>query len=408
MRICMFNNLFPPIKSGSSHFTFMLSKMLAARGHEVSVIAAHIRGTLASENLDGIDVHRLPCVMMPQLEIAHGFKYLSYTFLPGNVRWAADFCRARRFDILHQHGQIFDTALTSSYLTGKLNIPLVTTIHTPVRHTNPIYESVLKFLDKSIVKKLIINQAQLLIAPDQTVVENITERYQHAWVEEVPYGVDQLESTAEGGAAVRAKYQLGTRPVILSLGHVHNLRDRCDLIAAMPEIIKYVPDVHLLVVGDIYTQKPVELTRNLGLESHITFCGGIPHEEIGNYLAAATIEAHWLSNAPGLGIAAMEAMAVGKPVVSSIGVDDLGAGMLRPGENIMLIDRGSIASITDAILQLLRDESLRARIGNNGRRLIEEHFSWHSVVDRMEQAYERMLAGSGKVVSSAAPAPAGR
>ena len=43
MRICMFNNLFPPVKSGSSHFTLMLSRNLVARGHQVSVVTARLR-----------------------------------------------------------------------------------------------------------------------------------------------------------------------------------------------------------------------------------------------------------------------------------------------------------------------------------------------------------------------------
>src|SRR5438132_14297546 len=108
MRICMFNNLFPPIKSGSSHFTFMLSKMLAARGHEISVIAARVHNTAEHEEIEGIDVYRLPCLMMPRMEIAHGFKHMSYTFLPGNVKRVAELCGEKNFDLLHQHGQIFD------------------------------------------------------------------------------------------------------------------------------------------------------------------------------------------------------------------------------------------------------------------------------------------------------------
>lgn len=391
MRICMFNNLFPPIKSGSSHFTFMLSKMLAARGHEVTVVAAHVRDSVAEEFMDGIHVYRLPCIMMPQMEIAHNFKFLSYTFWPANLRRLQKLCAEKNFDILHQHGQIFDTALSSTYLARKLNKPLVISIHTPVNHTVPIYQAILKFLDMNIVKRLIINKAQMLIAPDKTAADNIDERYQHPWVEGVPYGVEQLDAKPEKGMEIRRKFNLGERPIILSLGHVHNLRDRCDLIAAMPEIIKHVPDVHLLVVGDVYTQRPIQLAKSLGLESQITFTGSIPHEEIGDYLAAATIEAHWLSNAPGLGIAAMEAMAVGKAVVSSIGVDDMGKGMLRPGENIMLIDRGCIPNIADTIIRLLRDESLRRQIGENGRAMIEEHFSWQSVTSRSEEIYQKLL-----------------
>lgn len=391
MRICMFNNLFPPVKSGSSHFTFMLSKMLVERGHNIAVIAAKVPGSKEYEVIDGIEVFRLPCIMFPQMEIAHGFKYLSFTFLPSNLKKITKLCKEKNFDILHQHGQIFDTALSSAYTAKKLQIPLVTTIHTPVRHTVPLYSKTLIFLDKNIVKNLIIKHAQVLIAPDQTVVDNINERYNHNWVEEVPYGVDQLFATPEEGLAIREKYKLGSRPLILSLGHVHNLRDRCDLIAAMPEIIKHVPDVHLLIVGDIYTQRPVELVEKLGIKSHVTFAGSIPHEEIGAYFAAATIEAHWLGNAPGLGIAAMEAMAVGKPVVSSIGVDDLGKGVLQPGNNIVLIDRGVVSNIAESIIKLLVEPLLRQQIGDNGRKMIEEHFSWQSVTTKMEKVYQKMV-----------------
>ncbi|MBI4852910.1 MAG: glycosyltransferase family 4 protein [Acidobacteria bacterium] len=390
MRICMFNNLFPPIKSGSSHFTFMLSKMLVERGHEITVIGARVGDSKEYEKIDGIEVYRLPCLMFPQMEIAHGFKYLSFTFLPSNVKKIISLCREKQFDILHQHGQIFDTALSSSYAAKKLKIPLVTTIHTPVRHTVALYSKILVFLDKNIVKNLIVKHAQVLVAPDQTVVDNINERYDHSWVEEVPYGVDQLFATPEEGLEIRKKYNLGSCPLILSLGHVHNLRDRCDLISAMPEIIKHVPDVHLMIVGDIYIQKPIELVEKLGIKSHVTFTGGIPHEEIGAYFAAATIEAHWLGNAPGLGIAAMEAMAVGKPVVSSIGVDDLGKGVLQPGNNIVLIDRGVVPNIAESIIKLLIDPILRQQIGDNGRKMIEEHFSWQSVTTKMEKVYQKM------------------
>jgi glycosyltransferase involved in cell wall biosynthesis len=370
--------------------------MLASRGHEVTVIAAKVHGTKEEEFVDGIHIYRLPCIMMPQLEIAHNFKFLSYTFLPSNLKRLSKIFQEKNFDIINQHGQIFDTALSSTRLAKQFNKPLVITIHTPVRHTVPIYMSILKFLDTTIVKHLIINKCQMLISPDQTTSDNINERYQHSWVEEIPYGVEQLEAKPERGEEIRKKFNLGNRPMILSLGHVHNLRDRCDLIAAMPEIIKHVPDVHLLIVGDIYTQRPVELTKSLNLESHITFTGSVPHEEIGDYLAAATIEAHWLSNAPGLGIAAMEAMAVGKPVVSSIGVDDMGKGMLKPGENIMLIERGSLSNISDTIIKLLSDTTFRQQIGENGRKMIEDHFSWNSVTDKTEIAYQKLIDSFSK------------
>lgn len=395
MRICMFNNLFPPVKSGSSHFTVTLARNLVARGHQVTVVTARLHGTDLCEDLDGIDVQRLPCLLVPPLEIAHGFKHLSYTLLPGALSRVQGLCRERGFDLLHQHGQIFDTALLSAYLARRQKIPLVTTIHTPVHHTTPAYLAILATLDKTVVRRLITDHAAALVAPDKTVLDNIAERYRHPWVEEIPYGVDPVETTEAGAAAVRARYGLGERPVIVSIGHVHNLRDRCDLIAAMPEVLRAIPQAHLLIVGDVLTEKPRNLVASLGLAEHVTFTGGVAHSQIGDYLSAATIEAHWLNETPGLGIAAMEAMSAGKAVVSSIGPDDLGPGLLKPGENIFLIEPGSTQSIAGAVIRLLGDADLRARVGEAGRRLILEQFSWASVTDQQEDLYRRVLARHG-------------
>lgn len=393
MRILMFNNLFPPVKSGSSHFTVMLAKNLVERGHQVAVVTAQLAGTERSEDMDGIRVERLPCLMLPPLEIAHGFKHLSYTLLPGALRRVTELCQG--YDLLHQHGQIFDTALMSAYIARRQKIPLVTTIHTPVHHTTPAYLKVLATLDKTVVRRLITDHAAALIAPDKTVLDNIAERYHHPWVEEIPYGVAPVSTTEAGGAEVRRRYGLGERPVIVSLGHVHNLRDRCDLIAAMPEVLRAVPDAHLLIVGDVLTPRPKALADTLGLSGHVTFTGGVAHSQIGDYLAACTIEAHWLNETPGLGIAAMEAMSAGKAVVSSIGPDDLGPGLLKPGHNVMLIEPGSVSSIAGAVIALLRDPAFRQRIGDAGRRLILDHFSWRSVTDQQEDLYRRVLARHG-------------
>lgn len=390
MRICMFNNLFPPVKSGSSHFTQMLSRNLVDRGHHVTVVTARLPNTALYEEVDGIAVHRLPCLLLPALEIAHGFKYLSYTLLPGALRRVLDL--SAQMDVLHQHGQIFDTALLSAYAAKRLRKPLLTTIHTPVHHTQATYLKILAALDKTAVRHLIAKHADVLIAPDQTVVDNIAERYQHPWVERIPYGIAPVQTTQEGADRVRARFQLGDRPVIVSLGHVHNLRDRCDLIGAMPQILRAVPGAHLLIVGDVLTPKPQALVDSLGLREHVTLAGGAPHHEVADYLSAATIEAHWLNETPGLGIAAMEAMSAGKAVVSSIGPDDLGTGLLRDGENIRLIQPGSTDSIARAVIPLLCDPALRQRIGEAGQRLILDHFSWDSVTTQQEQLYDRVVA----------------
>lgn len=392
MRICMFNNLFPPVESGSSHHTATLARMLAGRGHEVTVMTARIPGAPAEERTDGVEIHRLPSVMLPQLELAHNLKYLSFTLLPANLRWLTRFLRERRPDVLHQHGQIFDLALTSAFLAARLDLPLVNTIHTPVHHTGRLYRHLLPALDRSFAKRLVVDRADLLIAPDRTIVDYVAERYRHPNVRLIPYGVDRLDAAAERGRAIRERFGLGEAPVILSLGHVHNLRDRCDLVAAMPLVLRQFPDARLLVVGDLFTQKPVELSARLGLGRSIIFAGRARHDEIGAYFAAATIEAHWLGTSLGLGIAAMEAMLAGVPVISSFDGDALGEGTLVADRDILFVDRSSPQTIAEPIVRLLGDAALRRSVGENGRRAIERACSWPSVTLKVEAAYAELVA----------------
>lgn len=397
----MFSNLFPPVESGSSHQTDALATRLAARGHEVTVIAAQVPETARHERRDGVEIHRLPALMLPELELAHNLKHLSFTLLPANLRWLARFFDDHPHDLLHQQGQIFDLALASAWLARKFDLPLVNTIHTPVHHTAPIYRHLLPALDRTFARRFVVDRADLLIAPDRTIVDYVAERYRHPRVRLIPYGVEPLDATPARGREIRARFALGDAPVILSLGHVHNLRDRTDLVAAMPIVLGAVPDARLLVVGDLFTQKPVELAKRLGLSQSVIFAGRARHDEVGAYLAAATIEAHWLGTSPGLGIASMEAMLAGVPVVTSYDGDALGEGALVGERDVVFVDRASPATIAAPIVRLLRDEAWRRSVGESGRRAIERACSWPAVTLKVEAAYAEARAAHAR--SATAP-----
>ena len=114
MRICLLNNLFPPVQSGSSLFTYRLAERLNARGHDVTVITAQFdKSVPSSENQQGIHIYRLPCLLLPQMSIAHNFKWMSFTFTPSNVKRIFGILTDRQVELLHLNGHIFDLALSS-------------------------------------------------------------------------------------------------------------------------------------------------------------------------------------------------------------------------------------------------------------------------------------------------------
>ena len=83
----------------------------------------------------------------------------------------------------------------------------------------------------------------------------------------------------------------------------------------------------------------------------------------------------------------LEAMALGTPVVStSKGAEGLA---VTHGENILIAD--DPGDFAQAVVCLLGDESLRAKLSANGRRLVEERYSWKTCAHRLEQLLYQVI-----------------
>ena len=157
LKIVIFSNLFPPIPSGSSTFTWELSRRITACNHRVTVITASVDGAPEREVQDGVQIYRLPSIRLPQLALAHNFRFLTYTYTPNNIRFLKRLFRDEQFDVIHQQNHIFDTILSSSHLARGFGLPLMLTIHTPVQHPNLVFDKMLLALD-ALSHKIIFDQ----------------------------------------------------------------------------------------------------------------------------------------------------------------------------------------------------------------------------------------------------------
>jgi starch synthase len=104
----------------------------------------------------------------------------------------------------------------------------------------------------------------------------------------------------------------------------------------------------------------------------------------------ADLEAHWLNedsiDDTSLGIASLEAMSAGKVVVAAASEDSYGPGVLKNGENVVLVSRDP-ADVARRIVELLGDTDRRAAIGGRAAETIRNHFSWDAVCERTIAAY---------------------
>ncbi len=379
-----FANLFPPVISGSSLQLYELSLRLVRRGHRVIVITARYDKTLHEhEVINGIEVYRLPAIRLPQLAVALRFKWLTATFSPRNLRRIRSILAHHAVDLIHLHNHMFDLAFSAAFLKRALRLPLVLSLHTPITHNNVFYNAVLVAAERFILKPLIINAADSIVCPDHNIVKYITRRFKSRRFTIIPYGVEEIfEPTSEMVASLTKKFGLSGKRVILSVGHLHLIRNRIDLIRAMPEILRHVPEAMLLIVGAVVIFTGIQ--ENLVVRALLWICD---------------IEAHWftldhppIDSSPG--IATMEAMLAGRPAMTMASEDTFGPGVLKQFKNIVLVRPGDTAAIAEKIIRLLTHRELASAIGVAGRLVARQYFAWPEVTSRMEALYASVIAKS--------------
>lgn len=148
------------------------------------------------------------------------------------------------------------------------------------------------------------------------------------------------------------------------------------------------PRSRLRIVGD--GSRADELaSRAVALGLHdVEFTGHVSPEEMFHHYRDADVyvNASLIDNMP---LSLIEANAAGLPVVSS----DAGGipYMVEPGRTALLVPAGDAPALAGAILQVLEDRELAARLAHEGRRWYERHFRWEAVGPQWSALYRRLL-----------------
>ncbi|RZU52882.1 phosphatidylinositol alpha-1,6-mannosyltransferase [Krasilnikovia cinnamomea] len=190
------------------------------------------------------------------------------------------------------------------------------------------------------------------------------------------------------GAAVRARYGLTDRPVIVCVSRLVPRKGQDTLIRALPEVRRRVPGAALLLgSGGPYRKTLARLAREHGVESDVVFTGSVPWAELPALFAAGDVYAMPCRtraaglDVEGLGIVYLEASATGLPVV---GGDSGGApDAVRDGETGYVVGGRDLAALTERLVELLSDPAKARAMGAAGRAWVEREWRWEQQADRM-------------------------
>lgn len=370
MKIALMVGRFPPRwLAGTEIATYNIAKYLAKKGHDIHVITSLDDGLPGRSLEQGFYVHRIG---VPRAR-----------FLGIIVFWLRVLLRIRRLrpDLVQVQGIGMGVP---AFLAKKL-------LGTPYIVWGRGTDVYLSWLFKKPISKLVLRNPDRVIALTEDMKKEIQKNYGRP-VDVIPNGID-LESyeALPAKSAIRDKLGLDNdERIIVFVGTLRPVKGVKYLIEALDIIKRKDTTAKLMLVGDGEERHSLEgRVEELNLGSSVTFVGKVPNEKVTQYMAAADILV-LPSLSEGFPNVALEAMAVGLPVVASMvgGLPEL----IEEGENGFLTEPKSPDQIADRTLLLLCDEQLRRRISMNNREKVKV-YSWERVVDKVEEIYKKHVSG---------------
>jgi glycosyltransferase involved in cell wall biosynthesis len=176
-------------------------------------------------------------------------------------------------------------------------------------------------------------------------------------------------------------------PVVGFIGRLTDQKGVEDLIQAMPLVQRRVPEARLVVTGDGPLRPRLEALAQATAPGTVSFLGAL-EDPLPAYGLASVIAMP--SRFEPLGMVAVEALALGKAVVAARvgGLPDI----IEDEVTGLLVPPGDPRALAGAIARLLADRALAARLGEAGRRHIQQEFSEPAILPRYARLYADLLA----------------
>lgn len=368
---------FYPFTGGVENYVYYLSRELVNSGNQVKVVCANEPDIESKQRVEGIEVERLPYMgKIANTNITTG--------LPGALSDGD-------YDIIHTHIPTPWSADWSAFYSNSKKKPLVVTYHNDIIGQGlaslvaHIYNSVgLNYVLKT-AAKIIITQPGYLQSSSHLA------KYQDK-IEVIPNGVDVEKFQPIQASDNEDKSTIFFLSV---LDEFHKYKGLDYLLEALKIVKNNVPDVKLIVGGKgVLLDHHQEMAASLGLKDNVEFAGFIPDEEIADYYSQASVFVlpSISSLQEGFGIVALEALACQTPVVTTdiVGV----AHDLKQIKGGIVIPPRDTHKLADAITQILSDAQMQKEMGQRGRKLVQEKYTWKVVASSMEKVYKEILAKS--------------
>lgn len=344
---------------GVTTYIITLAKYLKKNG--VDVVCASSGGTLVSE-LENLGVKHYEISIQTKNELHPKMLFAFFKALE----------IVDKEEITHVHSHTRVAQVLASWLKMARGIYFVSTCH--------------GFFKRRLTRRFFPAWGDRVIAISDPVREHLVNDFKvkkskirmvHNGVEANKYEVNLSSYDRD---ELRKYYGVGkTGYVVGGISRLAKMKGYQNLIRAIPSVIKKYPDTKFVIIGyGKYKKKLIKLARRLKVDEHIVFTGKV--EDVGVALELIDVFVLPSISSEGFGLAVLEAMAAGKPII----VSNLGGvyALVKEDINGWLLPPGDINELSKAIIKLIDCPDLIESFGKNSYRIAREQFSM-----------ERMAAG---------------
>ncbi len=364
-----------PTYGGSGVVATELGKGLACKGHQVHFIAYRqpARLNIFHENLyfHEVAVAKYPLFEYPPYETA-----LASTLV--------DVITHEKLDVLHVHYAIPHAA--SAYMArqilkqNNIDIPIVTTLHgtdITLVGKNKTYEPVVSFS---------INESDIVTAVSESLKQDTYKSFSvNKEIEVIPNFIDFTKFNKTDKQHFKKAIAPNGEKILIHISNFRKVKRVGDVVKIFHEVSKNIA-TKLLLVGDGPERNNIEqMCRNLNVYNDVRFLG--KQEAVDELLAVSDLFL-MPSESESFGLAALEAMACGVPVISSNigGIPELNI----EGKTGYLSDVGDVRSMAKQAIKLLQDDVLLAEFKINAYAQAEQ-FNINKILPLYEKLYEKVV-----------------
>lgn len=374
LKILYVSDIFYPYPGGISEHIDNLAKYLRKRGHETFILTAKFKSGIEYNDLDYV------IRMGRSVKIPINKSLGSITVSLRLNKLVKEFMLNNHFDIVHVHGPIA-IGLPSLALLYSKSIN-VATFHSA--HDEMLLYKIFKRYIKMYFKKL---HGKIAVSE---VAKRSIGRYFDGDYRIIPNGID-IQRFNPHNQKISFLTDDNSKK-ILFVGRIEPRKGLKYLILALNEVIKFIPDVKLVVVGDSPFKALYKHYISKNIEDKIIFVGKVSYDELPKYYVSCDVFVSPATEKESFGIVLLEAMASKIPVIAS---DIEGYKQVIKDEiNGFLFENKNYKDLANKIIMVLKNRTLVNRVVERAYIEVLEKYSWEVVSREIESYYYELLSNS--------------